>query len=231
MSSLFRWATVGSLSAGALLVGATSASAAPKTSNAQATTLLTNALKVTNAAKSLTVSGHGGTKGQTVKINISAGGNDAFGTLSYSGQSTILRRVGSVIFTNSSKGFLEKQGASASEATVEAKKWFKVLSENSSYASLNQFLSVSSLLSGVIPKDATGKISGVKTSTVDGQPVEVITGTFQGQKGSFYVDTHGTPYVVRVSYPPSVSGSGITLDLSHFNKPVHTTVPKGAVTQ
>jgi hypothetical protein len=231
MSSLFRWATAGSLSAGLLLVGATSASAAAKANNTQATTLLTSSLKVTNAATSLTVSGHGGTKGQTVKINISAGGSDAFGTLSYSGQGTMLRRVGTVIYTNSSKGFLEKQGASASVATVEAKKWFKVLSTNSSYASLNQFLSVSSLLSGVIPKSSKGTISSVKTSTISGQPVEVITGTFQGQKGSFYVETHGTPYIIRVSYPPSVSGSGITLDLSHFNKPVHTTVPKGAVTQ
>ena len=38
--------------------------------------LLAASLRATNGAKTLTVSGHGGSKGQTVKINISASAAD-----------------------------------------------------------------------------------------------------------------------------------------------------------
>jgi hypothetical protein len=231
MSFLTRWATLGLLTTGLLVAGAANASAASN-NNAQARSQLTSSLKVTNAAKSLTVNGHGASAGKTIKIQISAGANQAFGVLTYSGQATTIRRVGTVIYTNSSKGFLQQQGASASVASVEANKWFKVASTNANYTSLNQFLSVSALLKGVVPATSAGTISNVKNSTLNGHPVEIITGTFQGQKGSLYIAKHGTPYLVRVTFAASTGGgSGLTLDLSNYNKPVHTTVPQGAVSQ
>ena len=94
---------------------------------------------------------------------------------------------------------------------------------------MNQYLSVSGLLTGLIPTSAKGTISKLKTSSLNGQPVEVITGTFQGPKVTLYVATHGKPYILRVNFTGSGGVSGITVDLSHFNKPVHTTAPKGAV--
>ena len=63
-----------------------------------------------------------------------------------------------------------------------------------------------------------------------GQAVDVISGTFSGQKGSLYVAAHGKPYLLRVVQLNSSAGGG-TIDLSNYNKSVKTTAPKGAVAQ
>src|ERR1700733_6511117 len=93
MSSPFRWAMLSTLTTGAILAATVPAGAAAKPNFSQASALLTRSLKLTNASKSLTISGHGASAGKTVNINVSAGGTDAFGVLTYSGQSTTIRRV------------------------------------------------------------------------------------------------------------------------------------------
>jgi hypothetical protein len=229
MPSISRRATLAVLATGALAVGASTTAGASTNSKAQA--LLNSALAHTRAAKSVTVSGVGSSSGQSVKISVTAGANAAYGVLTYGGQATTLRRVGTKIYAKGTKGFLEQQGASSSQAAVEANKWFQIpSSETTNYQSLQQFLVVKQVLTGLIPSSVKGTISGVKNSTLNGQAVEVISGTFSGQKGSLYVNRHGTPYLLRVVQNPTSSGGG-TITLSNFNKPVHTTTPKGAVTQ
>ncbi len=229
MSSIPRRATLAVLAAGALVAGVAASAGASTTSKAQA--LLNSALAHTRAASSVTVSGSGTSSGESVKINVTAGANAASGVLTYGGQATTLRRVGTKIYAKGTKGFLEQQGASASEAAVEANKWFQIpLSETTNYQSLQQFLVVKQLLDGLIPASVKGTITSVKNSTLNGQAVEVITGTFSGQKGSLYVNTQGTPYLIRV-FQNGTSAGGGTINLSKFNKPVHASIPTGAVTQ
>jgi hypothetical protein len=113
-----------------------------------------------------------------------------------------------------------------------ANKWFKNTSTTSqSYVGLNQYLSVPGLLNGLIPPSAKGTISSSKASTLNGQAVEVITGTLSGAQVTLSVATHGKPYVLRVSFKGTTATNGVTVDLARFNQPVHTTVPKGAVSE
>jgi hypothetical protein len=244
MSILSRRVVPTILVTGAMLLGAgasagaaatTTTTQAPGltgTAGAQATALLTSALKATNAVKSLSVSGHGTSGGTSVKLAATAGKDDAFGVLTVGGQTTTIRRVGSVIYQKSTKGFLQKQGASASQAAVMANKWFKITTTTSqNYIGLNQYLSVPGLLMGLIPPTAKGTIASEKASTLNGHPVEVIVGTFQGAKVTLYVASHGTPYVLRVAFKGSSGSNGINIDLSRFNQAVHATAPKGAVAQ
>jgi hypothetical protein len=232
MSTFSRRLMPAILAGGIAVFGASVEASAASTTTSQAETLLTSSLKLTNAASSVSVNGHGSSQGKSVKIVVSAASDAAFGVLSFGGQSTTLRRVGNVIYQKSTKGFIQQQGVSSSQAAVEANKWFKILSTSTAnYNSLNQYLSVSGLLTGLLPTSAKGTISKVKTSSLNGQPVEVITGTFQGPKVTLYVAKHGKPYVLRVTFTGSGGVNGITVDLSQFNKAVHATAPKGAVTQ
>jgi hypothetical protein len=231
MSSLPRWAVTALLSTAVLLASASSVSAATESSSSHTKSLITSAIAATKSAKSFTIVGIGSSSGETVKIDVTVGSSDALGVLTYGGQSTTVRRVGSAIYAKGTKGFLEQQGASASQAAAEANKWFRIpSSETSSYSNLKEFLTVSGLLSGLVPSTSSGSYSSVKKSTFDGQSVEVITGTFGGQKGALYIATHGKPYLLRVVQDATTSGGG-TVTLSHYNTTVRTTAPKGAVTQ
>jgi hypothetical protein len=228
--SISRWAALAALPL-AIVAAAAPASAASSTSLTKAQALVASAISTTSAVQSVKVSGNGSSSGKTVKINLTVGPNAAFGTLTYSGQTTTLRRVGTAIYAKGTKGFLEQQGMSASQAKVEANKWFSIpSSDTSDYQNLDQFLTVSGLLAGLVPSAKGDKVTGSKLSTLRGQKVDVVTGTFSGQKGSVYVATKGKPYLLRVVQLKGASGGG-TIDLSAYNKAVKTTTPKGAVTQ
>jgi hypothetical protein len=229
--SISRWAALAVLPLTTVVAAAAPASAASSTSLTKAQALVASAISTTSAVKSVKVVGSGSSAGKTVKINLTVGPNAAFGTLIYSGQTTTLRRVGTAIYAKGTQGFLEQQGMSASQAKVEANKWFSIpTSDASDYQNLDQFLTVSGLLAGLVPSAKGDKVTASKLSTLRGQKVDVVTGTFSGQKGSVYVATHGKPYLLRVVQLKGASGGG-TIDLSDYNQPVKTTTPKGAVTQ
>jgi hypothetical protein len=212
-----------------VFLGAASSASASTSSNSHAQSLITSAIAATKSAKSFTIVGIGMSSGEKVKIDVTVASSDAFGVLTYGGQSTTVRRIGRAIYAKSTKGFLEQQGASASQAAAEANKWFSIpSSETSSYSNLKEFLTVSGLLSGLVPSTSKGTVVSVKKSTFDSQAVEVISGTFAGQKGVLDIATHGKPYVLRVVQDASSAGGG-TVTLSRYNSSVHTTVPKGAV--
>jgi hypothetical protein len=220
---------VGGMAAALLCALAAGTAGASTSSNAKARTLIQRAIAATNKATSVSFSGLGTSSGKTVKINISAGPDAAYGTLSDGGATLTLRRVGTDIYTKSTESFLVSQGLSASEAKVEANKWFTIpSSDKTDYQNYDQYLTVSGILSGLVPTSTGDTISSAKRTSLGGQPVEAIIGKFNGQKGTVYVALHGTPYIVRVKQTTTASGSG-TITLSKFNKPVHTTAPKGAV--
>jgi hypothetical protein len=235
MSSLSRWAALtvlplASIAAAVLPAGEASAASTSATSS-KAQALVTAAIAATNAAKSVTVSGSGSSSGKSVKIALTVGPSDAFGSLTYSGQTTTLRRLGSDIYAKGTKGFLEQQGLSTSQATVEANKWFRIpTSDATDYHDLDQFLTVTGLLSGLVPSATGAVISGTKKATLNGQAVEVISGTFSGQKGQIYVASHGKPFLLKVVQNVGTGGGG-TINLTNYDKSVHTTKPKGAVTE
>ena len=169
--SISRWAALAPLPLTAVVVAAAPASASA-TSTAKAQALVASAISTTSSAKSVTVIGSGSSSGKSVKIDLTVGPSAAFGTLTYSGQATTLRRVGTAIFAKGTKGFLEQQGMSASQATVEANKWFSIpTSDTSDYQNLDQFLTLSGLLAGLVPSAKGDVVTGSKKTTVRGQAV------------------------------------------------------------
>jgi hypothetical protein len=237
MSSISRWAalavlplaTLATLDATVLPAGEASAAATSTSTKTQA--LVTAAIAATNAATSVTVNGSGSSSGKSVKIALTVGQKAAFGSLTYSGQTTTLRRLGSAIYAKGTKGFLEQQGLSTSQATVEANKWFRIpTSDATDYHDLDQFLTVTGLLSGLVPSATGATVSGTKKATLHGQAVEVVSGTFSGQKGQIYIASHGKPFLLKVVQAEGASGGG-TINLSNYDKSVQTSAPKGAVTE
>ncbi|HEY1827067.1 MAG TPA: hypothetical protein VGF87_03555 [Acidimicrobiales bacterium] len=207
------------------------AGAASTSTQSRGEALVASALTATKGAKSFSVHGVSTSTTAKVVIDLTAGPQDAYGVLTYSGQSTQIRRVGTKVYVKSTKGYLLNQGASASQAAVEANKWFQIpSSESSSYKSLMQFLSVSAILSGLAPPSSKGTVTSVKNTTFQGQKAYVVSGTFDSQQGSFTIAAKGKPYLLQIVDAQTSSGGG-TVTLSNYNKPVHTTVPKGAVTQ
>jgi hypothetical protein len=213
--------------AGLLTAMAPAASGAPAAAKGPSTAdkLAKAALSATEGATSFTFQGNGVSDNQQVSINVTVSAKAAFGILTYSGQSTTLRRVTNTIYAKGTKGFLEQQGVSAANAAVEANQWFKIPSSDASdFKSIDHFLTVSGVLSGLLPTKGTDLVTSAKRSTLQGQAVEILVGTFDGQKGTFYVASHGTPYILRIVQPSSDAGGG-TVDITNFDKPVHVKAP------
>jgi hypothetical protein len=225
MRSLFRRAVPAALwVAGVVIVGAPVASASTS-SNAGAVTLAKAALAATEGATSFTFQGNGVSDNQKVEIDVTVSAKAAFGVLTYSGQSTTLRRVKNTIYAKGTKGFLEQQGVSAADAAVEANQWFKVPStDTSDFASIDHFLTVSGVLSGLLSTKGTDLVTSSTRSTLRGQAVDILVGTFDGQKGTFYVASHGKPYILRILQPDGSAGGG-TVDILNIDKPVHVSAP------
>jgi transcription antitermination factor NusG len=226
MTLISRWSLLPLVGAAGILAATAGPASATSSTDAKAQKLVASAIVTTMSATSLSIEGTGISSGQQVKIDVTDGIKDAYGTLSYGGLSTSLRRVGTSIFAKGTKGFLEKQGATPTQAAADANKWFQISSttDASDYDSVDQLLTPSLVLSGLVPSKATGKVTSVKQSSLNGQPVEVVSGTFDGQKASLYVAKHGKPYLLRVLESSTKSGEG-TVSLSNFGKAVHTTAP------
>jgi hypothetical protein len=212
------------LAAGVLGATATSASAAGS-SNARAQALATSAFAATKAATSFVLQGTGISNGQPVKIDVTVSAKHAFGVLTYGGESVSLRRVNNTIYAKGTQGFLMQQGLTAAQASVEANKWITIpSSDTTDFSNIDKFLTTSGVLSGLLPAKSTGQVTSATRSSLHGQAVEVIVGTFDNHKATIYVATHGRPYILRVVQPSGSAGGG-TVNLSTFNQAVHVTAP------
>ena len=223
MSFIPRLAALTLVPASAILLGASSGAAAMSTT--QAKKLVASAITATKSSTTLTLIGYGKSEGKPVAFNLNVSPKYAYGILSYGDVSTNLRRVGTNIYAKGTKGFLEQEGESASVASQAAGKWFQIKSSDTSdYEGIDQNLTASGILVGLLPSKVTGAITAVKKTTVGGQPAEAISGTFSGEKGVLYVATHGKPYLLKVVQDSSKTDGG-SITLSNFGKSFRISTP------
>jgi len=224
---VFALASVVPLFAPGWIVNA-EASGGSNISGKQASAIIASAIAATSNASSVTVSAIGKAGNQTLNENSSLSASAAESSLILGGHEIELRRIGTKIYQMAGQASLEANGLSHHDAALLANRWLEVpASDKSNYSSLNSILNLKEFMKQLTPAVGSGAVATSNRSTLHGLPVYVISGTFSGQKGIFYIAAKGTPYIIRV-VQPNGSNRG-TLDFSNYGMPVNVQVPQNAI--
>jgi len=161
--------------------------------------------------------------GQTVSLDVHLDSthDSATGFVTVNGDRLDLVRIGTTLYIKASPSLLQKQGATAAQASLLGNKWLKSTTTSANFAVIADFTSANALIkpSGTIAKGAT--------STVDGQKVIALHDEKDGSDvGTLYVRTTGDPLPVEITAAGSASGA---LKFSDFGVAVNATAPAGAL--
>ncbi len=221
-----RLAALVSLIGGVLWVTVVPASASGTTiTQQQAASIFAAAVKATAAAPSFVASGTGTTGNQKIVFRVALSAPSAKATLRFGANAIALRRIGTNVYQYASQQSLEANGVSKSDAAKVADRWVQVpASDKADISSLMEFLSVSDFIKQIVP---AGSVSDARRSTLAGQPVYVIDGTFQGQKAVIYVSAKGPSRLVRIDQPSGSDRGKITI--SNYGQPVNVPVPTNVI--
>jgi hypothetical protein len=205
------------------------AATAAKSSVRSSEAILEAAEKATGNAASFTCRGTAMSQHTNIKIDVAVGRSMAGGTLQYSGNATtLIRRIFLLVYAKATQAFLMLQGMSHDQAELLSNHWFEIPSSDArDYNGLAIFLSPKSLAQGLLPPVAPGDVTSSRRSSLNGQPVYVIGGTFAHLKATMYVAAQGRPYVLRIVEPSRTDGG--TINFTDYGKPVKLGVPKNVI--
>ncbi len=142
------------------------------------------------------------------------------GTMSESGLSFDLVRVGDTAYIQGSDAFWKKFGGSAA-ATLFHGKWLKGSATTGDLAALTQLTDISKLFKAALGGHGTLKNGG--ETTYQGEKAVAIKDTTKG--GTLYVSATGTPYPIAL-----VGGkSKGAVSFDSWNKSVSISTPKDAI--
>jgi hypothetical protein len=162
-----------------------------------------------------------------VGLNLVLGGRgDGRGTVTEYGTSFQILKSGTQIFVNASDAFWSKLGG-ATFAKLYGGKWVAATNKTT-YAQLNQYLSLTTLIAGLFPTNLT-PLQKNKVKKVNGQPaVPLSIGPLRHASHVLYVAARGTPNVTKViaSSGPSIGSFTFT----HYAKPRSYAIPNNAIT-
>jgi hypothetical protein len=184
--------------------------------------VLADAKAAADSASSARVSGNIVSGGTPIKLDLSMGSGQANGSMSTSGLSFDLIRIGNTAYIKGSDDFY-KHFAGAAVAQLLHGKWLKASIVSGRFASLAPLTSISVLFDKVASNH--GKLANDGGKTFDGQKVVEIRDTSDNSK--LYVAATGKAYPVAiVGGKKSQSG---TITFSDWNKPLQVSAPKGAL--
>jgi hypothetical protein len=184
--------------------------------------VLADAKAAADSASSARVSGNIVSGGTAIKLDLSMGSGQANGSMSTSGFSFDLIRIGNTAYIKGSDDFY-KHFAGAAVAQLLHGKWLKASIVSGRFASLAPLTSISVLFDKVASNH--GKLANDGGKTFDGQKVVEIRDTSDNSK--LYVAATGKAYPVAiVGGKKSQSG---TITFSDWNKPLQVSAPKGAL--
>ncbi|MFL5915385.1 MAG: hypothetical protein ACJ752_07080 [Gaiellaceae bacterium] len=184
--------------------------------------VLADAKAAADSASSARVSGNIVSGGTPIKLDLSMGSGQAKGSMSTSGLSFDLIRIGNTAYIKGSDDFY-KHFAGAAVAQLLHDKWLKASIVSGRFASFAPLTSISVLFDKVASNH--GKLANDGAKTLDGQKVVEIRDTSDNSK--LYVAATGKAYPVAiVGGKKSQSG---TITFSDWNKPLQVSAPKGAL--
>lgn len=211
--------------AGLLLAGCGSHSKS-ESSNGEASKsadkVLADAKAAVDGASSARVSGNIVTGGTPIKLDLSMANGQATGTMSTSGLSFDLVRIGNTAYIKGSDDFY-KHFAGAAVAQLLHGKWLKASITSGRFASFEPLTNVRLLFDKVASNH--GKLANDGAKTFEGQKVVEIRDTSDNSK--LYVSATGKAYPVAIV--GGKKGQTGTITFSDWNKPLSVSAPKDAI--
>ncbi len=140
-------------------------------------------------------------------------------------QKTTELQVGTTAYFQANASALSSTlGFGSSVAQQIADKWVSIPQGEPNYSGLTNGLTLPSLLAELPQSGPLGK---TKLSTVEGQEVIGVTGTFSGAQETLYISATGSPIPVEIRS----SGKGVTqvVTFSKWGTPVTITAPTNAI--
>lgn len=193
--------------------------------------IVSQALKVSSAANSFTMSGTVAESGQNYTLNIQAAPNgDGKGTIEMNSYVIQIVQVGSNIYLKANQAFWTKE-AGASAASLFANKWIYGSKSSSDLGSLSQILNGKQFMKQVFggsPNLQNTALNKAGYTTVGGKQALKISGSNGSSSGAIYVATSGPPYILKVTLSGGSQGHG-NLSFRNYNQPVTVTAPQGAI--
>jgi hypothetical protein len=211
--------------AGVVLVGCgshgSSASANGEASKS-ADKVLADTKAAADSASSARVSGNIVSSGTPIKLDLSMGSGQAKGSMSTSGLSFDLIRIGNTAYIRGSDDFY-KHFAGAAVAQLLHGKWLKASISSGRFASFEPLTNISLLFDKVASNH--GKLANDGAKTFDGQKVVEIRDTSDNSK--LYVAATGKAYPVAIV--GGKKGQSGTITFSDWDKPLKVSAPKDAL--
>jgi hypothetical protein len=184
--------------------------------------VLADAKAAADSASSARVSGSIVSGGTPIKLDLSMGSGQAKGSMSTSGLSFDLIRIGNTAYIRGSDDFYQ-HFAGAAVAELLHGKWLKASISSGRFASFEPLTNIRLLFDKVASNH--GKLANDGAKTFDGQKVVEIRDTSDNSK--LYVAATGKTYPVAiVGGKRSQSG---TITFSDWDKPLQVSAPKGAL--
>jgi hypothetical protein len=184
--------------------------------------VLADAKAAADSASSARVSGNIVSGGTPIKLDLSMGSGQAKGSMSTSGFSFDLIRIGNTAYIKGSDDFY-KHFAGAAVAQLLHGKWLKASIVSGRFASLAPLTNIGVLFDKVGSNH--GRLANDGAKTFDGQKVVEIRDTSDNSK--LYVAATGKAYPVAIV--GGKKGQSGTITFSDWNKPLKVSAPKGAL--
>ena len=186
------------------------------------TQILAATKQVSDAAKSVHVSGSLVSGGTPISIDVDLiAGQGGRGKLSQSGLAFELIAVANTVYIKGSPSFYKHIGGSAAAQLLQGK-WLKAPAGSSGFASIGQLTNLRQLVDQTLADHGALTKSG--TTTIAGQKVVGVTDKSNG--GTLYIAATGKPYPVQISR--NGSGTG-TITFDRWNEQVTLAVPANAI--
>jgi hypothetical protein len=186
------------------------------------TQILAATKKVSDAAKSVHVSGSLVSGGTPISIDVDLiAGKGGRGKLSQNGLAFELIEVANTVYIKGSSAFYKKIGGSAAAQLLQGK-WLKAPASSSGFASIGQLTNLRQLVDQTLADHGTLSKSG--TTTIGGQ--KVVGVTEKGKGGTLYIAATGKPYPVQISR--NGAGTG-TISFDRWNEAVTLAAPANAI--
>jgi hypothetical protein len=184
--------------------------------------VLADAKAAVDGASSARVSGNIVSGGTPIRLDLSMANGQAKGTMSTSGLSFDLVRIGNTAYIKGSDDFY-KHFAGSAVAQLLHGKWLKASITSGRFASFEPLTNVRLLFDKVASNH--GKLANDGAKTFDGQKVVEIRDTSDNSK--LYVSATGKAYPVAIV--GGKKGQTGTITFSEWNKSLSVSAPKDAI--
>jgi hypothetical protein len=171
-----------------------------------------------SSASSVQINGNTTQNGKTITFQVvTFSSGDFSGSLDQSGNTVMIKKIGSNDYLNGSSGYYEAVGAPASEASALGGIW--VYGPDSQLGFGSSF-TLSSIVTSI--KNPQGTLKKGTSSTIDGQAAFSV---ISSKGGSLWVATNGKAYPVQLA---NSGTNGGTITFSNWNQGTSPAIPAGA---